>query len=150
MNPMLLRSGTGALATILLALATPLHGQDGPSPDTATVQEEGGFSLPLALRGHATLSGDFYHAGRIDARRPGSLYRMNSGARTDLFGGMSLNVDLVWSDEGVDFRQNVNQMGINPTWWWGGVYAGDFNLDYSRYLVQGLSLIHISEPTRPY
>lgn len=137
MSTTLLRSGAATLAAILLAAAAPLHGQDGPSPDTATVQEEGGFSLPLALRGHATISGDFYHAGRIDARRPGSLYRMNSGARTDLFGGMALNVDLVWSDEGVDFRQNVNQMGINPTWWWGGVHAGDFNLDYSRYLVQG-------------
>lgn len=142
------RSDVLALVVILAALAGPvsLHGQASGN-DTTTASdsqvapgedESGFFSFwDPGLSGQANLSTEFYAAGSIDPRRPSTLWRFNSGARTNLFGGMSLNVNLLFSDEGVDFRQNVNQLGVNPTWDWGGLYAGDFTLDYQRYVVRG-------------
>lgn len=123
--------------------AAQVQGQaGGPVPsDTISAGDDGGggflgFFDPQ-VSGQASLSSELYTAGSIDPRRPAAIWRMNSGARTNLFGGMSLNVNLIFSDEGVDFRQNVNQLGFNPTWDWGGLYAGDFTLDYQGYVVRG-------------
>jgi len=119
--------------------------EDADSTDSGSIVEQEistddagfwGFFDPN-VSGQANLSTELYTAGSIDPRRPSAIWRLNSGARTNLFGGMSLNVNMIFSDEGVDFRQNVNQLGINPTWDWGGLYAGDFTLDYQPYVVRG-------------
>lgn len=154
--------GVFVLVALLLAPAPLLGQQDAETDTTATAgappsgttagsdgagmsgaQESPGDDAGFwgffdpDVSGQANLSTELYTAGSIDPRRPSAIWRLNSGARTNLFGGMSLNVDLIFSDEGVDFRQNVNQLGINPTWDWGGLYAGDFTLDYQGYVVRG-------------
>jgi len=127
---------TGVPAVPLTAGLTPEEAALLVVPDS--VRDEGGFLDDVVrLGGYATVTGEVYRAGRIEPRRPSSIWRMNSGATTSLFGGMSLGVDLVASTEGVDVRQNVNQLGLSPTWWWGGLSVGDFAMDYSPYVIQG-------------
>lgn len=121
------------LALGWLMLATTVHAQE---PEVSPPGESF-LAEAVAVSGHATVSGELYQAGGIDARRPGSIWRMNTGANTSLFGGMSLQVDLVASTEGVDFRQNMNQLGLSPSWDWGGFSVGDFSMDYSPYVIQG-------------
>lgn len=106
-------------------------------PDTVTGSTASFLTDVVRFGGHATVSAELYRAGGIEARRPGSIWRMNSGATTSLFGGMTLQADVVASTEGVDFRQDVNQLGLSPTWDWGGFSVGDFAMDYSPYVLQG-------------
>jgi hypothetical protein len=99
-----------------------------------------GIELPDPLRfgGNATMTSDLYHSSGIDARRPGSAWRMNLTPQATLFGTVTMNFDILLSSEQSEFRQNINQIGINPTWRWGGVHLGDFSRDYSPYTVQGM------------
>lgn len=122
-----------ALAFVSFVRVLSAQGEAAVNPNTS--EERAGL---VNVGGHATISSEFYGAGGIAARRPGSLWRLNSGATTTLFGGMSLQVDAVASTEGVDFRQNVNQLGLSPTWWWGRISLGDFSMDYSPYVIQGV------------
>lgn len=126
-----------SLAASVPAMAQSATDTTAAAGDTAS-DRSGVFGfLDPQVGGFANISTELYAAGGIEGRRPGSIWRANFGGQTTLLGGMGVNVDLVLSDEGVDFRQNVNQLGLNPTWSWGGLYAGDFTLDYSRHILQG-------------
>lgn len=107
------------------------------APDSTSGDRGAFLTDAVRLGGHANVSGELYRAGGIEARRPGSVWRMNSGVTTSILGGMTLQADVVASTEGVDFRQDVNQLGLTPTWWWGSVSAGDFAMDYSPYVLRG-------------
>lgn len=101
-----------------------------------------GFDVPdpLHVRGTATVTSDLYRNSGIDARRPGAAWRMNLTPQMTLFETVTMNFDILLSSEESDFRQNINQIGLNPTWSWGGVHLGDFTRDYSQYTVQGSRL----------
>jgi hypothetical protein len=97
--------------------------------------------LPLEFNGTATTMTEFYrHGGETAARRPAGLYRASMSPQVTLFGEVTAGVDLMVSSEGSEFRQNVNQFGINPSWRWVTVHAGDFSRDYSPLSMQGTRL----------
>ncbi|HSH45676.1 MAG TPA: hypothetical protein VK966_07460 [Longimicrobiales bacterium] len=92
---------------------------------------------PLVFGGQATMTSDLYASGGIDARRPGAVWQMSLTPQVNVFSAVSVNVDVLLSTDQSHFRQNISHLGLNPTWSWGGAHIGDFNRDYSPFVLQG-------------
>ena len=92
---------------------------------------------PVRLSGQASAVSEFY-AGRGVDRWPGAAWRLNLSPRASLFGEVNVGFDILLSSTQSEFRQNINQVGISPSWSWGTVHLGDFSRDYSRLLLQGV------------
>lgn len=92
---------------------------------------------PLVLGGQATVTSDLYHSSGIDARRPGSAWQMSLSPRLSLFRAVTLDVDALLSSDQSHLRQDINHVGLKPSWSWGALHVGDFNRDYSPYILQG-------------
>ncbi|NIP57193.1 MAG: hypothetical protein GWM92_16125, partial [Gemmatimonadetes bacterium] len=105
------------------------------SPPEATAQEEDddGFDVPAGFAGELELTNEFYENTGIDARRPPALTRLRVRPTLTLFGRFDVGLNLLVSTEGSDFRQNMDEVGINPSWGWGELHAGDFANPYSEY-----------------
>ena len=143
-----------SLARILACIAlgaSVAHAQPAPQPiarDTAVTvapvpspswYDRLGFGQRFT--GDVVISGESYAATGIDARRPSGAWRLSSSPRLTLFGGMSVGVDLLLSNEQRSLRssgQGISQVGLTPTWRWATLMAGDFTRDYSKYTTQGL------------
>lgn len=113
----------GALATHLVA-ASALGAQAGDG----------------RVSGSVNVSNELYAASGIDARRPGSTWRVQAAPSLRLFGATSIGVDLLLSNEGTEFRQRLPQLGLTPRFGWGTLYLGDFTRDYGATTLQGLRL----------
>jgi tetratricopeptide (TPR) repeat protein len=120
--------------------ALPAAAQARIDSTPASDNQDGARSLklPFAVGGHASITTDLYAAQGIDARRPGSAWRMSLSPGATLPGGIVVGTDLILSSEQSEFRQNINQLGLNPSWSWGGAHVGDFTRDYSDLTVQGM------------
>ncbi len=94
---------------------------------------------PVQVSGQASIVSDLYAGSGID-RWPGATWRLNVTPRATLFGEVGVGFDVLLSSTQSEFRQNVNQVGISPSWSWGTVHLGDFSRDYSRYLIRGTRL----------
>jgi tetratricopeptide (TPR) repeat protein len=129
-----------AAATATAASALPAAAA-GRIDSTPAAQAQGGIrslKLPFAVSGQASITTDLYAAHGIDARRPGSAWRMSLSPGATLPGGIVVGTDVILSSEQSEFRQNINQLGLNPRWSWGGAHVGDFTRDYSDLTVQGM------------
>src|SRR5690625_7751885 len=51
-----------------------------------------------------------------------------------------MSVHALLSSEGVDLRQNINQIGLSPSWRWITLHLGDFSRGYSPYTLEGTRL----------
>jgi hypothetical protein len=123
------RRGRDPFAWVLLAVvALPVLAH--PHPGEAQLRD------PVRVSGQATAVSDFY-AGTGVNRWPGAAWRMNLSPQATLFGGVGVGFDILLSSNQSEFRQNINQVGISPSWSWGTLHLGDFSRDYSRYLLQG-------------
>jgi len=121
------------LALVLLVSPAGIQAQVPP----AEAAGDQGFDLPVAFSGSARLVSEFYGASGISDRRPNAVWRLTSGPQLSLFGGVTMGVDLLLSNEEADLRQDLNQVGLNPTWDWGSANVGDFSQDYSEFVLQG-------------
>ncbi len=100
-------------------------------------QQAGGFDFPARVSGSARMVTDAYLSHGIDPRRPGARWRMVLSPRATLFGEVSVSAELLVSTEETEFRQNIGQIGLNPSWRWVTLHVGDFTNDYTKYTVQG-------------
>jgi hypothetical protein len=134
-----------ALAVLALLSTAQITAQDADTTaavaadTTATDLTLGGITLPtpLVFGGQATIASDLYHSSGIDARRPGSAWQMSMTPRMTLFRAITLDVDALISSDQSHLRQNINHVGLRPSWSWGALHMGDFNRDYSPYILQG-------------
>lgn len=111
---------------------------DGAAMDQGTVaQQTGGFDFPVRVSGSARMVTDAYLSHGIDPRQPGTRWRMSLSPRATLFGEVSMSAELLISTEETRFRQNIGQIGLNPSWKWVTLHIGDFANDYTKYTVQG-------------
>lgn len=92
---------------------------------------------PLVFGGQATISNDLYHSSGIDARRPGSAWQLSLTPQASLFRVITLDVDILLSSDESHLRQDINHVGLQPSWSWGRLHVGDFSRDYSHYILQG-------------
>jgi hypothetical protein len=53
---------------------------------------------------------------------------------------VQLSVDALVSTDQAEFRQNINQLGLSPSWRWVRLHLGDFSRGYSPYTVEGVRL----------
>lgn len=130
-------AGTG-LAAVAVAVALVVAGpvvvtaQDGAAQDTSP-QDDDGFDLPARLSGTVEVGGELYGASGIDPRRPGTSSRLALRPSLTLFGEFSVGLDILLSSDGSELRQNMSQIGINPSWGWGKLHLGDFSNSLSEY-----------------
>ena len=97
--------------------------------------------LPVTASGALNVSSELYRhsAGSAD-RRPGASWRVSMSPRLQLFNEIGMGTEVLLSSEGSEFRQNMDQVGLNPSWRWATVHAGDFSRDYSSYTLTGTRL----------
>lgn len=136
-------TATPAAAPATPPATAPSAGQ--PRADAA----DSGPHLPVRLSGHASMTGELYTNHGAQARRPGESWRMALSPQATLFGQVTVGIDLLLSSEGADFRQNINQYGISPSWRWGTVHLGDFSQGYSAYTIQGIRIRGAGLDLRP-
>jgi hypothetical protein len=107
-----------------------------------------GFTLPPAVQysGEVGSYGELYSITGREQRRPSSLGRLYVRSSLELFGALSVGLDLLYSTEsgsalglaGSDQRQRLNQLGIRPEWSWGRAYLGSFSDSYSSLTWHGV------------
>ena len=145
MSDMIDRTGrTIAGCFIALFLAIP-GGAPGSGGAAAQVP---GLRLPPAIQftGEIGSYGELYTVSGREQRRPSSLGRLYMRSNLELFGAVSVGLDLLYSTEsesslglsGSDQRQRLNQLGIKPEWSWGRAYLGSFSDSYSELTWSGV------------
>jgi hypothetical protein len=112
----------------------PTAAAQAPTPAQPST---GGTKLPVRFSGEAESVGEGYAAHGIEARRPGSSYRLSLTPQMTLFGQFSAGFNILLSSEGSDLRQNISQLGFNPRYKWITMHVGDFSQTYSSYTVEG-------------
>lgn len=117
--------------------AAPAGWWPEPADQDPVAQETGGFDFPVRVSGSARMVTDAYLSHGIDPRRPGTRWRMALSPRATVFGEVSVSAELLVSTEETQFRQNIGQIGLNPSWRWVTLHVGDFTRDYTKYTVQG-------------
>ena len=94
---------------------------------------------PLEVGGSVSVSGEGYSVSGIEARRPGLLGRLNADARFGLFGlGSRLSLSLA-TDEGAEFRRELDRIRLATRWSWGEAELGDVAPSLSPYVLSGLT-----------
>jgi hypothetical protein len=113
------------------ALALLVVGLAMTSPSSAAAQW-------ITFTGSAETGGELYGVQGIQARRPGSSWRVAMRPQVTLFGAVSGGLELLLTNEGNAFRQNMNQIGFNPRFGWATLHLGDFTQAYTDYTVSGI------------
>ncbi len=96
----------------------------------------------ISISGVAGVYGQLYGVSGIPGRLPPSLARLYFQPTVTLFNSLSMSFDFLLSTEGNSARQNINQLGVSPSWGWGSAYLGDFSsmftpLTFDGVLVRG-------------
>jgi hypothetical protein len=87
---------------------------------------------PIKVSGGITLSGDFYTADGIEARRPTSNLMAIARVNISLFEQINLPFEAFIGTNQSGFRQPFNQIGISPTFFnWLTLHAGWFSMRMS-------------------
>jgi hypothetical protein len=124
------------LASVLAAL--------GMSDADAQVPVADRLRTPARLTGEIGSFGEFYSVAGRESRRPSSTGRLYLRSSLDLFGVVTVGLNLQYSTESgtgigiADSRQPFNQIGIAPQWSWGRGYLGSFNDSYSSLSWDGV------------
>lgn len=135
-----------AVAFVLGSTALRAQGPGLP-PDPGP---RGTFGIPgVRISGSTEITGEAYGASGIDNRRPGSSWRVAMRPTITLFGELSASMDLLLTNEGNEYRQNVNQIGLHPKWRWMTFHLGDFSQPMTNYTVQGVRLRGAGVDLRP-
>lgn len=108
-----------------------------------------GYSLgPIQVQGSAGFSTELYGVQGIDARRPWGSGRIFSRITAEGL-GFRYGLDLNLSTEQSSIRQNLNQVGLNASYGWLTVAAGDVRPVFSDYSLNGLVVRGSSVEARP-
>ncbi|MBX2990940.1 MAG: hypothetical protein KF749_07205 [Bacteroidetes bacterium] len=128
------RIAGGIAVTLVLALITSTAHTQSP-PDSSTFLERA-----VKLGGEIGTYGEWYSINGQDRRRPSTTGRLFIRPTLTFFDALSLNFDILLSTEGTAARQNINQLGLHPTWKWGNAHVGDFSETYSDYTLNGIMI----------
>ncbi len=99
----------------------------------------------VSINGVLGAYGQMYGISGIPGRLPPSLARLYFQPTVTLFHSFSMSFDVLLSTEGSSARQNINQLGVNPSWGWGDAHLGDFSsmftpLTFDGILVRGAGI----------
>jgi hypothetical protein len=132
-------------AGVLVSAAVFVGGSPGDGEAQVDVRTR--LSNPVQFSGEIGSLGELYSISGREQRRPSSTGRLYLRSRLELFGTVSVNLDLLYSTEsssdvtlGSTGRQSLNQIGIAPEWSWGRGYLGTFSDSYSSLTYDGVRL----------
>ncbi|WP_141691524.1 hypothetical protein [Rhodohalobacter halophilus] len=80
-----------------------------------------------------------YSVDGIENRRAPGMIQTNANMNFTLF-GFSSGLNLNYSTDDSEFRQNMNSLSFNATWKWINLQAGDINTRFSSYGLSGATI----------
>lgn len=92
------------------------------------------------ISGQAGAYGELYGISGRDARRPSSTGRLFLRPTITFLNELTLNINVLLSTEGISARQNINKIGLDPSWSWGSAHIGDFSENFSNYTLNGITI----------
>ncbi|MDX1618738.1 MAG: hypothetical protein R3224_08130, partial [Balneolaceae bacterium] len=104
---------------MVLCLAGAAAAQTGESDTDAGQDDEGIIERSVDLSGQVGAYGELYSISGRDGRRPGSTGRLFLRPRLTFLNEISLSFNILLSTEGISARQNISQLGLDPSWSWG-------------------------------
>lgn len=94
----------------------------------------------VELSGQVGAYGELYGISGREGRRPGSTGRLFLRPTITFLNEFSLGFNILLSNEGITARQNISQLGLDPTWGWGDAHLGDFSESFSPYTLNGITI----------
>ncbi|MBN2104131.1 hypothetical protein JW835_08845 [bacterium] len=94
----------------------------------------------VRLSGQAHVYGELYDVHGIEGRRPPSTGRIGFRPLLQISNLFNVSADLLLSTEGSRTRQNMNILGLHPSWAWGKAHFGDYPGQFSRYSLNGINV----------
>jgi hypothetical protein len=100
----------------------------------STIRSEG-----LNITGNINLSNQTYWSSGIAPRRDGMMSMINAGLNLR-FLGISAPFNFSFSDQNARFNlPSYSFIGISPRYKWATLHAGDRNMNFSKYTMNGIS-----------
>ncbi|MGE0352104.1 MAG: hypothetical protein AB7I33_13560 [Gemmatimonadales bacterium] len=102
-----------------------------------------GAAQQFGATGSLTAYGELYSRDGIGtANRPDETGRITANLTLSLFNGLlTAPLTAIISSDQVSFRQQINQIGVSPTYKWATFHAGNFTPEYSRYTIADATLL---------
>lgn len=125
---------------LMLGLAGRAAAQADSDPDTDSDTDQGFVERNVGLSGQIGAYGELYGISGRDGRRPGSTGRLFLRPRITFLNEISLSFNILLSNEGISARQNISQIGLDPSWSWGDAHIGDFSESFSPYTLNGITI----------
>ena len=94
----------------------------------------------VEISGQAGAYGELYGISGRDGRRPSSTGRLFIRPSITFLNELTLNINVLLSTEGISARQNINKIGLDPSWSWGSAHIGDFSESFSNYTLNGVTI----------
>ncbi|MDZ7724195.1 MAG: hypothetical protein U5R06_15660 [candidate division KSB1 bacterium] len=98
------------------------------------------FNQNVQISGQSQIYTELYKSTGANPGRPPSTARITANPHlrfSDLF---TVSAQLMLSTEGSSARQNINILGLHPTWSWGKAHVGDYSDYFSRYTFNGINV----------
>lgn len=127
------------LLTSLLVLCLYFPSEARQVQDT-TGTDENIIQRNVEITGQFGAYGEIYSISGREGRRPNATGRLSFTPRITFLNEVSLGFNVLLSTEGISARQNISQIGINPSWGWGNAHAGDFSESFSKYTLDGITI----------
>lgn len=122
------------VAGVLLVLSVPFlaFGQTDPVIEDSNIR-------PFTASGSISISANTYTASGIANRRAPASLQSTANLDFSLF-GFSSGLNMLYSTDQSEFRQNMNNISFDAQWKWITVQAGDVNPSYSKYGLSGATI----------
>jgi hypothetical protein len=125
----------GAIFTFSLLWIVSARAQ---MPSQADTTRQSFFQRYVKLSGEIGAYGELYSISGRERRRPASTGRLYFQPTISLFDAFSMSFVFLLSTEGSSARQNINQLGLNPSWSWGTARIGDFTEMFTPLTLSGV------------
>jgi hypothetical protein len=119
--------------SVMLTNTLPLFAQ-AQTQDSASSSQAAPAIVPVRVTGGITLSGDYYAASGVEARRPASILQAIARINISLFEQVNLPFEAFVGTGNSGFRQPFNQFGVSPRFGnWLTLHAGWFSTRFSDF-----------------
>jgi hypothetical protein len=112
----------------------------GQEATDETQDEEDIIQRNVDISGQIGAYGQLYGISGRAARRPPSTGRLFIRPTITFLNELTLNFNILLTNEGVSARQSINQIGLDPSWGWGDAHVGDFSENFSTFTLNGITI----------
>lgn len=128
---------TGRITKILfICLAATLSWNNILAQDLGNLSKQ----KPVTLSGSVNLTGIFYNASGIPARRAPFTYILSGNPVLDIY-GLDIPFNFIVSQDNKTVQQPFNQFGISPTYKWITLDLGYRSITFSPYTLAGYTML---------